>query len=345
MDQRWQDVLEAQAQERLPAAVFRYFADGAGEGTTTAEANAAWQTVRFAPRVLTDVSAPDLSVELLGRRAVSPLAIAPSSLQRLAHPDGELAMARAAAATGSVLCLSSNAGTRFEDIGATGATWWLQLYVPQDRALIEPVLERAVAAGASAIAVTVDAAGTRVRTDLDEALDDVAAGYRINHPDPALLGPAGHAPDLGRADLVRVGALTGLPVVVKGVTRSEDAAACVQAGASAVWVSNHGGRQLDRTLPTAQALPRVREQVEPETPVYVDGGIRNGLDALAALALGADAVFLGRLPLYGLAVGGEAGVVEVLDRLRSELESALVRAGCAAPAQARGLVAERTNGL
>lgn len=329
--------------------MFSYFADGAGEGLTTSEAEAAWREVRLAPRVLTDVSQVDLGAVLLGAEVRTPIAIAPSSLQRLAHPEGELAMARAAAATGTLLCLPSNAGTLFSEIGDTGATWWLQLYVPQDRALIEPVLERAVAAGASTIALTVDAAGTRVRADLDAAgdrvLDDVAAGYRINHPDPALLGPAGHAPDLGPDDVRRVAALTGLPVVVKGVTRADDAARSLEAGARAVWVSNHGGRQLDRTQPTAWALPQVRDRVGPQVPVYVDGGIRNGLDILAALALGADAVFLGRLALYGLAVGGEQGVVDVVERLRSELRSALVRAGCAAPAAARGLVAERTNGL
>jgi 4-hydroxymandelate oxidase len=333
------------ARERLPAAVFRYFADGAGEGTTAAEAHAAWSAVRFAPRVLRDVSEPTLEVDLLGGRFASPVAVAPSSLQRLAHPDGELAMARAAAATGSLLCVSSNAGTRFEEIAATGVRWWLQLYVPRDRSLVEPLLVRAVEAGASAVALTVDAAGTRVRADLDQSLDEAAAGYRINHDDPALLGPAGHAPDLGPADVARVRALTGLPVVVKGVTRADDAAVCVGAGAAAVWVSNHGGRQLDRTVATATALPQVRARLGDEVPAYVDGGIRNGLDALAALALGADAIFLGRLPLYGLAAGGEQGVTEVLSRVNDELASALVRAGCAAPAEARGLLPEPPNTL
>jgi 4-hydroxymandelate oxidase len=344
VEPRWQDALEAQARERLPAPVFRYFADGAGDGTTSAEAQAAWRAVRLAPRVLNDVSQVDLSTELLGARLSSPIAIAPSSLQRLAHPDGELAMARAAAATGSLVCVPSNAGTLFEDIAATGAPWWLQLYVPQDRALVEPVLERAVAAGASAIVVTVDAAGTRVRADLDAGLDEIAAGYRLNYAEPERLGPPGHAPDLGPDDLARVRDLTGLPVVVKGVTRADDAARCVQAGVSSVWVSNHGGRQLDRTVATAEALPSVRAELADAIPVYVDGGIRSGLDVLAALALGADAVFLGRLVLYALAVGGEAAVVDVLSRVRDELESALRRAGCSTPGAARGLLANRTKG-
>ncbi|MFL6172316.1 MAG: alpha-hydroxy-acid oxidizing protein [Marmoricola sp.] len=345
MDTRWQDALEARAQERLPAAVFRYFADGAGDGVTAAEAEAAWREVRLAPRVLTDVSQVDLSTEVLGCPVSAPVAIAPSSLQRLAHPEGELAMARAAASTGSLLCVPSNAGTLFSAIGDTGATWWLQLYVPQDRTLIEPVLERAVAAGAAAIAVTVDAAGTQVRADLDEALDEQAAGYRLNHDDPAAVGPPGHAADLGPDDLARVAALTGLPVVVKGVSRLDDAQRCGRAGAAAVWVSNHGGRQLDRTVATAQSLRSIRNGLDPALPVLVDGGVRSGLDVLAALALGAQAVFLGRLPLFGLAAGGEAGVVDVLERVQEELRSALRRAGCSRPDEARDLVVNGAIGL
>ena len=344
MERRWQDALEAQAQQRLPAAVFRYFADGAGDGVTAAEAGAAWRAIRLAPRVLRDVSRLELGTELLGAPVSWPVGIAPTSLQRLAHPDGELAVARAAAATGSLLCVSSNAGTLFEEIAQTGATWWLQLYVPEDRTLVEPVLERAVAAGASAIAVTVDAAGTRVRADLDDELDEVAAGYRLNHADPALLGPAGHAADLGFGDLARVASLTGLPVVVKGVVRGDDARRCTAAGVAAVWVSNHGGRQLDRTVATAQALPAIRAAVGNGVDLYVDGGIRDGLDVLSALAAGADCAFLGRLPLFGLAAGGEAGVIDVLQRVREELENALRRAGCSSPGEARGLLAEQQNG-
>jgi len=345
VEPRWQNALEETARKRLPAAVFGYYADGADEGITATEAVTAWRSVRFAPRVLTDVSNIDLTTEVLGTTVSSPVAIAPSSLQRLAHPDGELAMARAAASTGTLLCVPSNAGTLFEEIGDTGATWWLQLYVPQDRTLIEPVLERAVAAGAKAVAVTVDAAGTQVRAGLEGSLDESAAGYRINYADPTLLGSPGHAPDLGPADLTRISELTGLPVVVKGVSRADDAQRCVAAGAASVWVSNHGGRQLDRTVATAEALPLVRRALPASTPVLVDGGMRSGLDALAGLALGADAVFLGRLPLYGLAAGGEAGVVDVLNRVRDELESALRRAGCSRPNEARGLVENRANGV
>lgn len=338
MEPRWQDALETEARNTLPHAVYRYFAHGAGDGVTVAEAQAAWLRPRFAPRVLRDVAVVDLATTLLGTEVAAPVALAPTSLQRLAHPDGELAMARAAAATGTLLCVSSNAGARFEEIAATGVSWWLQLYVPDDRALVEPLLEDAAAAGAAAVVVTVDAAGTRVRADLDEALDDLRARYRINHADPSAAGRAGHAHDLGPADLARVAELSGLPVVVKGVLRPDDARRCVEAGAAAVWVSNHGGRQLDRTIATADAIGPVVTSLDGTVPAYVDGGVRSGLDVMAALALGADAAFLGRLPLFGLAVGGEAGVRDVLVRLREELEAALRRAGCARPSEADGLL-------
>ena len=334
----WQQDLEAKAREALPPSVFGYFADGAGEGATTAEAHDAWARLRLAPHVLRDVRSVDVSTTLLGTTYAAPIAIAPTSLQRLAHPEGELAMARAAAATRSLLCVSSNAGTRFREIADTGASWWLQLYIPEDRSLVDGLLEEAIAAGASAVVVTVDAAGTRVRADAADPLDDVAAGYRINHPDPEAPGPAGHALDLGVGDLERVGELTGLPVVVKGVLRADDARRCVDAGAAAVWVSNHGGRQLDRTVATADALAGVAAVVRDAAELYVDGGIRDGLDVVAALALGADAAFVGRLAVYGLAAGGEPGVVDVLARLREELADSLRRAGCARPHDARDLV-------
>jgi 4-hydroxymandelate oxidase len=334
----WQDDLEARAREALPASVFRYVADGAGEGATTAEAHDAWTRLRLAPHVLRDVRTVDLSTTLLGTTYAAPIAIAPTSLQRLAHPDGELAMARAAAATRTLLCVSSNAGTTFREIADTGVSWWLQLYVPEERSLVDGLLEDAVTAGASAVVVTVDAAGTRVRADAAEPLDDAAAGYRVNHPDPAAPGPAGHALDLGVRDLERVGELTGLPVVVKGVLRPDDAQRCLDAGAAAVWVSNHGGRQLDRTVATADAVAGVADVVRGAAEVYVDGGILGGLDVVAALALGADAAFVGRLGVYALAVGGEPGVVDVLGRLRDELEDSLRRAGCASPRDAGDLV-------
>ena len=216
-------------------------------------------------------------------------------------------MAQATAAAGTVLVVSSNAGTTFADIASTGVRWWLQAYLPADRTLAEPMLARAVDAGAEAVVLTVDtpvvatkyAAGDQVVWDVvDPEL------LRVNF-DPGYEDAPGaeKALDLGPHDLVWLAEQTGLPVVAKGVLRPDDARRCVQAGAAAVWVSNHGGRQLDRAASTASCLPAVVAAVEGAAQVYVDGGIRSGLDVLAALALGADAVFLGRLPLYALVEG------------------------------------------
>jgi 4-hydroxymandelate oxidase len=249
-------------------------------------------------------------------------------------------MARACAAAGSVLVVSSNAGTPFSQIGATGVRWWLQAYLPADRTLAEPMLERAVAAGAEAVVVTVDtpvvgtkyAAGEQVVWDvIDPAI--LRANFDPGYDD---LPGAEKATDLGPHDLGWLAEVSGLPVVVKGVLRADDARRCAQAGARAVWVSNHGGRQLDRTATTASALAAVVAAVAGEAEVYVDGGVRSGLDVLAALALGADAVFLGRLPVWAL-VEGEAGVARLHAELGDELTEAFRLAGCRSVADTRGI--------
>jgi 4-hydroxymandelate oxidase len=334
----WLAGLEDAARSRLPAELFEYVAQGAREGVTAAEAVDAWRTVRFRPRVLRDVTSLDLMVQLLGSPSSVPWGVAPTTLQRAVHPGGELAMARATAAAGGVMVVSSNAGTRFDELGATGVQWWLQAYLPEDRHLAEPLLARAVEAGAAAVVLTVDTpvVGTKYVADASvwESVD--LATLRVNfdpdHEDAA----SRKARDLGPDDVAWLGELTGLPVVVKGVLHPEDARLCVEAGVEAVWVSNHGGRQLDRTMSTAAALPAVADAVRGRAEVYVDGGLRSGLDVLAALALGADAVFLGRLPLYAL-VDGERGVARMHAELSEQVADALRLAGCASVADACGL--------
>lgn len=328
--------------DALPRELMEYILQGAREGVTTGEATAAWRAVRFLPRVLRDVTEVDLAITLLGRPAEVPFAIAPTTLQRAVHPDGEVAMAQAARDAGTVVVVSSNSGSTFAEIGATGARWWLQAYLPQDRALAEPLLERAVLAGAEAVVLTVDTpvVGTKY-ADGDRVVWDTVdpAQLRVNFDAGYADAPGSHkATDLGPADLRWLGERTGLPVVVKGVLRPDDARRCVEAGAGAVWVSNHGGRQLDRAASTASCLPAVRASVGAGTPVYVDGGIRSGLDVLAALALGADAVFLGRLPLLAL-VDGRDGVAAALAALRAETLEALRLAGCRSAADTHGIVA------
>lgn len=336
----WLAELEGRARQALPAPVLEYLVQGAREGITAGEAVAAWRSLRFRPHVLRDVADVDPSVTLLGHHASVPWGVAPTTLQRSVHPDGELAMARATAAAGSVMVVSSNAGTPFAEIGATGVHWWLQAYLPSDRALAEPMLARAVAAGARAVVLTVDTPVVGTKYAATEPVWDRVdpASVRVNF-DPGYADRPGSekARDLGPHDIRRLAEITGLPVVVKGVARPDDARRCVQAGAAAVWVSNHGGRQLDRTTPTARSLPGVHAAVAGEAEVYVDGGVRTGLDLLAALALGAGAVFLGRLPLLAL-VGGEAGVVAMHDELLVETLEAMRLAGARTVADTRGIV-------
>ncbi len=338
----WLSDLESGAREALPAPVFEYLAQGARDSVSTLEAPRAWAECRFLPHVLRDVTEVDLSVPLLTTAARVPWGIAPTTQQRAVHPDGEMAMAQATAAAGTVMVLSSNAGTTFADIAATGVRWWLQAYLPSDRTLAEPLLARAVDAGAEAIVLTVD---TPVVATKDAAGDQVVWDVvdpellRVNFdPDYEDAPGSEKATDLGPHDVVWLAEQTGLPVVAKGVLRPDDARRCVQAGAAAVWVSNHGGRQLDRAASTATCLAHVVEAVDGGAQVYVDGGIRSGLDVLAALALGADAVFLGRLPLYAL-VEGVAGVGRMHADLREETTEAFRLAGCRTVADTRGIAA------
>lgn len=333
----WLDSLEADARVRLPPAVFEYVAQGARDGLSAARAVSAWRDLVFEPHVLRDVSSVDTGTSLLGTPVATPAAIAPTTLQRAADPRGEVAMAEAVAAAGSLLVLSSNSGSRFTDVADTGVHWWLQAYLPQTRERALPMLESAVESGALAVVLTLDTpvVGTKYH-DGAPVWDDVPAGWlRVN------LGDAGDDPkamDLGPADIGWLREVTGLPVVVKGVLRPDDARRCVQAGAAAVWVSNHGGRQLDRSTTTADALPAIVSVLGGQVEVYVDGGLRNGLDLLAALGLGADAGFFGRQPWYALAAGGADGVRRFCAELQAELVEAMTLAGCADLPATRALI-------
>ena len=328
---RWASALPDLAREVLPEPVYRYFRQGARDGVSAAEAAQAWDSFRFLPRVLHDVTDIDLTASLLGTPVRSPFAVAPSTLQRAAHPDGELAMARAVARAGSLMVVSSNAGTDFDTIAASGAAWWLQAYVPADRPTCRPLLDKAVAAGARAIVLTVDTPVVGTKYDDGPAVWDVVdpGWLRVNFPEGYGQRPGDEkATDLGPHDIGWLRGVTGLPVVVKGVLRPEDARRCVDAGASAVWVSNHGGRQLDYAAPTAQCLAGIVAEVGTDAEVYVDGGIGSGRHGLVAGALGARAMFLGRLPLYALAADGADGVARLLDELTAELAEALRLAAC-----------------
>ncbi|MGH3334218.1 MAG: alpha-hydroxy acid oxidase [Nocardioides sp.] len=344
MTYRWLDQVEALAREALPPAVFRYVAEGAREEISLREASPAWDAVRIAPRVLQDVRTVHTGTMLMGTDFAAPMGIAPMTLQRAADPAGEVTMAAAAGRAGVPMVLSSNAGSTFADVAATGAHWWLQVYVAADRRHTVPLLEAAVAAGAEAVVLTADTPvlGARYPLPGGPGIWEVADPGWIgaNAALPTGLDPEDRekAMDLGPADIGWLAETTGLPVVVKGVLRPDDARRCVTAGARAVWISNHGGRQLDQVVATAHCVEAICAAVGETAEVYVDGGIRSGLHAFIALALGADAAFIGRPLFHALAADGRQGVDRALDEYTDELVEAMRLAGCAHLEDTRGSV-------
>ena len=332
----WLEMLQARASRSIHPAVWSYLQAGAGEGVTTAEANGAWRSVRFRARVLRGVGEAVLGTSLLGTEVASPIAIAPTAMQRSVHPRGEWAMAEGAGIADCLHVVSANSGTLFADLGATGP-WWLQAYVPPERDLFRPVVESAVEAGARAVVLTADTPypGTKRGVDANDWTDVDLSWWRSNYPDA---DEGRWKNDLTVDDIGWLREVGGVPVVVKGVLRGDDAARCLDAGADAIYVSNHGGRQLDRAVSTAEALREVMAAVGDRAEVYVDGGIRSGVDVLAALALGARGAFIGRPALWALGVDGGPGVARLLRELGTELKEALELAGCAIPADALELL-------
>lgn len=325
----WLEAVEAKARGSLLPPVAEYYWQGSGEGVTASEAASAWRSYRLLPRVLRDVSTVDTATTLLGTPVRAPLAIAPTALLQHAHPRGEAEMA-AGARDRSLICVSSNAGIPYADIAAEGTPWWAQVYVLRRRSLTESLLDHAVAAGASALVLTADTPVVATKRNLGQTVWEITTEHFLHaneDMDDATNDDLEKAADLTPDVIGWLGQRTGLPVVVKGVLRPDDARRAVDAGAAAVWVSNHGGRQLDRAVATADALRRVAAAVGTDAEVYVDGGIRAGLDVLTALALGARAAFVGRPALWGLTNDGAAGVSGVLDGLSAELVEAMRLAG------------------
>jgi len=304
-------LLAAQAASAdVPEDVRRYWDGGAGDEATLAEASAAWARLRLRPRVLRNVSAVDTSLELLGSQLATPVLVGPTALHGLAHPDGEAATAAGTAGAGSLLVLSTRASRALEDVPA--GPWWLQAYVMRDRRLTHALARRAADAGASAVVLTGDTPYLGQRAVLGRA---------------PLPPEQEQDPSVGLEAIHELADASGLPVLVKGVLRGDDALACLDAGAAGIVVSNHGGRQLDRAVATADALAEVVDAVAGRSPVLVDGGLRCGLDVLCALALGADAVLLGRPVLWALAADGAAGVQACLEALTADLAHAMKLAG------------------
>lgn len=336
---------EAPAQAVLNKMVHGYYASGADDEVTLRENRAAFARLRLRPRMLRGVATRDMRITLLGREYATPLMIAPMALQRMAHPDGELGVTRAAAARGIVNVLSTMSSTSLEEVAAVpNALLWFQLYVYKDRAVVRDMVQRAEAAGYQALVLTVDTPllGKR-EADIRNAFS-VPAGIKAANLKEAYMGNIDAAQgDSALAkywrEILREGGLTWddvswlasitkMPLLLKGILRGDDAAMAHAHGAQGVIVSNHGGRQLDTAPASIEVLEEVVQAVEGKVEVLLDGGIRRGTDVLKALALGAKAVLVGRPMLWALAVGGEAGVARALDILLHELDLNMALCGC-----------------
>ena len=320
---------ESLAREAMHPSTWAYCSAGAGDEVTLRRERAAFDRLRLVPRVLRGVDRADTSTVVLGTRIGSPIMVAPTGVQGMAHPEGECATARAAGEAGTLMTISTVSSRRLEDVAAAAAgPLWFQLYLYENaRPFAERLVRRAEMAGYGAIVLTVDSPRwgrkerfARVEDGLPPGFDEASIEQDLGE---GIREPAA----LTWEDVAWLRSLTGLPVVLKGILHPEDAALAVEHGARGIVVSTHGGRQLDGLPASVEALPAVVEAVAGRAEVYLDGGIRRGTDALKALALGARAVFVGRPALWGLAVGGAAGVRRVLEMLREELELAMVLAG------------------
>jgi 4-hydroxymandelate oxidase len=335
---------EREAEKRLDPGSFGYFAGGANDEWSMRENRAAFERWVLRPRMLVDVSEVTTATTVLGAQASMPLLVAPTAFQRMAHPEGEVAMARGAAAVQTVMCLSTLATATIEEVAeASGdGARWFQLYWSTDRGVVKDLLDRAAASGFTALVLTVDL------PELGRRERDLRTGFEIPEeiPVPIFLALAESVgaispTDINWAvdrsltwrDLEWLRSVSSLPLLVKGMLTAEDAVLAVESGADGVVVSNHGGRQLDGVAAALDALPEVVEAVGDRAVVLMDSGVRRGTDVVKALALGAEAVLAGRAPLWGLAVDGADGVQRVLELLREEIALALALCGCASPDQ------------
>jgi 4-hydroxymandelate oxidase len=331
------DLLEREAYHRLPGGVREYVAAGAGDEEPVREAVAAWRRIALRPRALRGVGEVDCRCSVLGAALAIPIVVAPTGRHLLVHPEGEHGTVRGAGAAGTGAAISAYATVDLAELAARAGDvpLWFQIPLLGDPGVAAELAARAAAAGYRALMLTADLplpgwspriartpmrVPERIRLQNLPGRPPALSAYDVPY---ALLEPVSQS----LADIERVRAASGLPVIVKGVLRGDDARACVDAGAAAIVVSNHGGRHIDHVLATADALPEVVDAVGGGVEVYLDGGIRDGVDVLKALALGARAVMVGRPPLWGLATGGGEGVAAVLRRLGDELRRAMALCG------------------
>jgi len=331
------------ARGKLSKEVLDYFEGGALDEITLRENTAGWERLKLYYHVLAGIGERDLRTTVLGQSVSMPIGVAPTAFHKLANEAGEVATAKAAKAAETLFILSSLSNTPMESVFPEAASpRWFQLYIYKDRGISRDLVQRAEAAGAEAIVLTVDAPGLgtrerdmRNRFTLPEDLTvaNVTPLGKGHLPEVRRSGLAAYVhdnfkSDLGFEDLDWLCGCTRLPVVVKGVCRSDDARRIADHGAKALVVSNHGGRQLDTAPATCDALPSVVNAAGDLCEIYVDGGIRRGSDVLKAIALGARAVLVGRPILWGLCVDGERGAARVLEILRRELDEAMLLSGC-----------------
>ena len=333
---------EALARERLTQMAYDYYAGGAEDEITLRENREAFRRTFLKYRVLVDVAERDTSTHLLGQDLPFPVILAPTSMHKLAHPEGELATARGASEIGALMTLSSISTQTMEDVAEAvpGAPRWFQLYCYSDRAVTEMLVKRAHAAGYTALVVTVDVPllGRRERDfrNVFTLPEDVRfANFETMQNDPGDQGSALsnwvatlQTPTLNWDDLAWLRSLAPLPMILKGIVRADDALRALELGVEGIWVSNHGGRQLDTSIASLDALPEIADAVGGRATIILDGGVRRGTDVLKAIAMGADAVAVGRPQLWGLAADGSTGVRRVLEMLRDELSLAMALSGC-----------------
>ncbi len=339
--------LEPQARERLDPMLFDYIAGGADDEWTLAENRAAWSRLQLLPRMLRGVANRSLDTTVLGTRVSFPVLVPPMGFHGLCHLDAEAATARATTAADTIFCASTVSNCSLEAIAeASGpGTRWFQLYVYRDRSITRALVERVAAAGYSALCLTVDTplAGQRERDRRNSLrmpahleLGNFPQSHTSQHHHGSGEGSslaqyiaAQWDPSLTWADVEWLRSIAPIPLIVKGVLAPQDAVLAVEHGASAVMVSNHGGRQLDSVPAPITMLRAVVEAVDGRAEVLLDGGVRRGTDVLKALALGARAVAVGRPVLWGLTLGGEPGVRAVLEHIRGEVDLAMALSGCA----------------
>jgi 4-hydroxymandelate oxidase len=340
VDESLSDLLveyELAARAKLTREAFDFIAAGAGDELSLEESRAAWRRHRLRPRIFLGGTAPDMSTDVLGTHLSMPLVVAPTAYQVVAHAEGEVETARGVSAAGGLMVVTTRATRALEEIAAElHGPWWYQVYVVKERRLTEELVRRAARLGATALMLTVDTPyigfkrrGHFAPVSLEQHLVNFGTHLAPGAAFEEVTAGIDQDASIRLEAISWLRDIAGLPVLVKGVLRADDAVACIDAGAAGVVVSNHGGRQLDRAIAPAIALPEIVDALEGRAPILVDGGIVSGTDVFVALALGASATMIGRPILWGLAAAGSSGVQRVLDGYRNELAHAMGLAGVA----------------